>query len=427
MLFVLTRIELARAGGPGNRQNQPPATTTSSPAGVAAALKNKARVNYSPSPSSPDVVTQVANFHLPQGNLDGYCNYVEVNYLRHCDEKIPLHFFTLMMTRQALCKLRIVDFMCRGIPTETLEQPERDALFVEAINMVEYDNRIVGHEALQGFMWYMMMHFPFPAYIFLLSELRSRRTGHLCDRAWDVIIENHERRGLMHLLKGPLHVAFGGLFLKTWDLREAAEAQNGRELPLPKLISVLRQRANRMPPPKRPVASSSAPTAGPIPTQGSSNQPQSGYQQQEPQQYHQEQQEPQQYQQQQQEPQQYQQQHHHHQQQQHHGPGSNASGSSPMVNDGSPNVIGMGLPMNNQSYTPDPPGGPMNMGGNFTFGGDFDGNQMFGQDMGMMDSPFNQIGGTINYDYLMQYSSFGGYNSGPQMGGGAGMYNPGGQ
>lgn len=409
MLFALARIELARAGGHGGRPTPPPAATSTSPARAVAALKQRTRVNFSPSPSSPDVVTQSANLHLPQGNLDGYCHYVEVNYLRHCDEKIPLHYFTLMITRQALCKLRIVDFMCRGVSTESLEQPERDTLFVEAINMVEYDNMIVGHDALQGFMWYMMMNFPFPAYIFLLNELRARRTGDLCDRAWNVIIENHERRGLQHLLKGPLHVAFGSMFLKAWDVREAAEAQNGRELQIPKLINILRQRAKRMPPPKRPAGSSSAPAAGSLPTQASSSQQQSSYIQQE------------------------QQQHQYHQQQNlpQHGPGSNASGSSPMPNNGSPNVVGMGVPMGSQPYTPEAPTAPMDMGGNLMFGSDggFDGSQMFGQDMGMMDSPFNQIGGTLNYDYLMQYSQFGGYSSGPQMGGGGGggMYNPGGQ
>jgi hypothetical protein len=358
MLFALCRIELIVAGGPGGNNMRPPNQPAQPGAAAAGASKNKPRVNYSPSPSSPDVVTQVANLLLPQ-NLDGFCNYIEAVYLKHCDAKIPLHCFTLMMTRQALCKLRIIDFMCRGVPTDMLEQPERDALFAEAIHMLEYDNLILGNDALRGFMWYMQMHFPFPAYIFLISEIRARRTGDLCDRAWDVMIENHERRGLIQTLRSPVHIAFGNMFIKAWDVREAAEHQAGRPLPTPKLITMLRQRMNRMAPNKRAAAP-------PAP----SNNPQTGYQQQP-------------------------------------GPSSNASSSSPNA--------GMGQPMN-QAYTPEAAGpGPMNLDDNMMFPGFGGPNNMFGTDGGMNDG--GQFGGGLDWTYLMQYSGFGGYGGGQQMGG----------
>jgi hypothetical protein len=220
----------------------------------------KPRVHYSPSPSSPDVVTHVANQNLPQ-DLDGYCNYIESVYLKHCDPKIPMHFFALMMTRQALCKLRIIDFMCRGISSESLEQPERDALFAEAIHVVEYDSMLLSNDSLGGFSWYMQMHFPLPAYIFLVSELRARKTGELCERAWEVMLENHERRGLMRNLRSPMHIAFGSMFVKAWDAREAAEAQMGNQLQAPKLITLLRAHMARVHPKRGAAAGPCA--AGP--------------------------------------------------------------------------------------------------------------------------------------------------------------------
>lgn len=242
MLFALTRIEMTVAAAPNSvRPN------TSAPMG------DKPRVHYSPSPSSPDLVTHVANVNLPQ-DLDGYCNYIESVYLKQCDPKIPLHFFTLMMTRQALCKLRVIDFMCRGISTDSLEQPERDALFAEAIRTIEYDNELLSNGAVTGFSWYMHMHFPFPAYIFLMSELRSRKMGELCDRAWDVMLENHERRGLMRNLRSPMHITFGNMFVKAWDAREAAEAALGNQLQTPKLVTMLRQHMSRINPKRGGVA-----------------------------------------------------------------------------------------------------------------------------------------------------------------------------
>ncbi|KAK4454398.1 putative transcriptional regulatory protein [Podospora aff. communis PSN243] len=251
MLFCLTRMELTVAATPN------------SPGGLAAAAggngasgsgsnsggpPNKPRLQYSPSPSSPDVATHLANHNLPN-NLENFCNYIENIYLKHCDPKIPLHFFTLMMTRQALCKLRVIDFLCRGVPSDSLDQAERDHLFVEAVKVVEYDNVIQCTESIQGFRWYTYQHFPFPAYIFLVSELRHRTTGDLCERAWAAMIENHERRGLTRNLRSPMHIAFGHFFVKAWDAREAAELQMGRSLQTPRIVALLRNTVSRW---KRP-------------------------------------------------------------------------------------------------------------------------------------------------------------------------------
>ncbi|KAK7755304.1 hypothetical protein SLS62_002810 [Diatrype stigma] len=128
-----------------------------------------------------------------------------------------------------------------------LPTSESDALFVEAIKMIEYDGLMYEHESLKGFRWYMMMQFPFPAYVCLLSGLRERTTGELCEKAWDAICQHHERRQIMGHLRTPLHVAFAPLFVKAWDAREAAEIQHGRTIAPPKLITLLRQRIASMP------------------------------------------------------------------------------------------------------------------------------------------------------------------------------------
>ncbi|KAL1849629.1 hypothetical protein VTK73DRAFT_9841 [Phialemonium thermophilum] len=249
MLFCLARIELVVAAAPAGSRPAPAQTST------------KTRVQFSPSPSSPDVVTHVANQYLP-ADIDAYCTYMENAYLKHCDPKIPLHFFTLMMTRQALCKLRIVEFMCRGVPPTTLDGPEGDALFVEAVQMVELDNIIYAAEFIRGFLWYTRLNFPFPAYIFLVSALRRRTTGELCERAWAAIAENHERRGMMRNLRSPIHVALGSMFVKAWTAREEAENQLGRTVQPPKMITMLRQHMSRFPQRPRPA---------PAPSKRSSN------------------------------------------------------------------------------------------------------------------------------------------------------------
>lgn len=232
MLFCLTRVEMTVAAAPGGVRPNP------------VGAGNKPRVQYSPSPSSPDVVTHVANQILPH-DLEAYCAYIESVYLKHCDPKNPLHFFTLTMTRMSLCKLRIIGFMCRGVAATSVDDVERDALFVDAIQMVEFDNVIYSTDAVRGFLWYTNLHFPLPAYIFLVSELRRYNTGELCERAWQAICDNHEHRGLIRNLRSPMHIAFGNLFIKAWDAHEDAELQLGRTVQAPRLITLLRQHRSR--------------------------------------------------------------------------------------------------------------------------------------------------------------------------------------
>ncbi|KAK3368934.1 fungal-specific transcription factor domain-containing protein [Lasiosphaeria ovina] len=256
MLFCLTRVELTVAAAP-NGVRQQPATPPGAPSNL-----NKPRVQYSPSPSSPDIVTHVANQNLPH-DLESFCTYIETYYLKQCDHKIPLHLFTLLMTQQALSKLRVVDFLCRGVSAETVEPTDRDNLFIEAIRMVELDNHLQTDDTLQGFRWYTYQHFPLPAYIFLVSELRQRPTGELCERAWNVMVENCEHRGFTRNLRSPMHILLGHFFVKAWDVREAAELHLGRHLPTPKIVTLLRNTVSRY---KRPTPAPTGSTAGAAPS-----------------------------------------------------------------------------------------------------------------------------------------------------------------
>ncbi|KAI0193807.1 fungal-specific transcription factor domain-containing protein [Astrocystis sublimbata] len=251
MIFALTRLEFAKA--PGND-------------------KMKAQL----SAANPQAVTNLADHRL-SGYLDQFAHYMEETYLKYCDPKIPVHYMTLLMTRAHICKLKIISGFFRVAITapSTLPAAESEALLIEAIRMLEYDSMLQAHEKLKGFLWYTNMHFPFPAYVCLLSELRTRTSGDLCERAWETIFEHAERRQMTTTTKTPLHLAFSALFVKAWDAREATEASNGRTLAPPRLITVMKQiDAQRprkakdksplpTPSPKIPVASNAYASAAP--------------------------------------------------------------------------------------------------------------------------------------------------------------------
>jgi len=237
MIFSLTRLEFAKAPG-----------------------HDKMRAQLSA--ANPQAVTNLADHRL-LSYLDQFAHYMEETYLKFCDPKIPIHYMTLLMTRANICKQKVVSgfFRVALMAPAPLPASESEALAVEAIQMIEYDSMIQAHERLKGFLWYTKMHFPFPAYVCLLCELRTRTTGDLCERAWETIFEHADRRQMTTMTHTPLHLAFSSLFVKAWDAREAAEAANGRTVVPPLLITIMRQLDARMP--KKPKDKAPLPTPSP--------------------------------------------------------------------------------------------------------------------------------------------------------------------
>ncbi|KAH8680940.1 fungal-specific transcription factor domain-containing protein [Xylariales sp. PMI_506] len=222
MVFSLTRLEFAKAPGSD---------------------KMKSVL----SDVNPQPVNNVAD-HRMSNYLERFTTHLEDTYLKHCDPKIPLHYFTLTMTRANTAKLKLLSaFFKVALTTPTSLTPaENDATVIEAIKMIEYDSMIYANESLKGFLWYTLMHFPFPAYVCLIKDLRTRTTGELCERAWQAIFEHHERRKLIQNMGTPMHIGFSTLFVKAWDAREAAEAQQGRTLAPPPTIIAMRQLVARL-------------------------------------------------------------------------------------------------------------------------------------------------------------------------------------
>ncbi|KAI1805903.1 fungal-specific transcription factor domain-containing protein [Daldinia bambusicola] len=237
MMFSLSRLEFAKA--PGNDKMRGQSSET-----------------------NPQAVASVADHRL-SSYLERFSAHMEDTYLKYCDPKVPLHYMTLLMTRANICKLKIVSGFFRVALTAPAPLPaaEREELFVEAIKMIEYDTMMQSRESLKGFLWYTNMHFPFPAYICLLTELRHRTTGELCERAWETICEHADRRKMTSHMRSPMHLSFSPLFVKAWDAREAAEAALGRTLAPPRLITHMRQIAARLP--KAIKKRSPAPTPSP--------------------------------------------------------------------------------------------------------------------------------------------------------------------
>lgn len=236
MLFALTRIEIAMAVASNSNRDSHKMNSSE---------KASPGSSQGPGPRRPPVTIRVAGQDSPTYTLDGFCAHIEGTYLSQCDPKIPLHFFTLTMTRQSLCMMRIVGFLVGMHNAEAMpvKEAERESLFLQATQMVEFDNVVQSSESLRSFRWFSMHHFPFLAYMFLVQELRHRVTGPMAERAWEAIGINHDLRGLLNNTHSPMHAAFGKLFCKAWDAYETAQKGSGRQVQPPRFISLLKERA----------------------------------------------------------------------------------------------------------------------------------------------------------------------------------------
>ncbi|KAI0395125.1 fungal-specific transcription factor domain-containing protein [Xylariaceae sp. FL0594] len=237
MIFSLTRLEFAKAPGHDKMRAQRAA-------------------------ANPQAVANLADHRL-LSYLDQFAHYMEDTYLKHCDVKVPIHYMTVLMTRANICKQKVLSgfFRVALMAPKPLPTSESEALMMDAIAMIELDTELQTQEQLRGFLWYTKMHFPLPAYVCLLCELRTRTTGDLCERAWKAIFVHADSRQMTTVTHTPLHLAFASLFVKAWDAREAAEAANGRTLAPPLLITIMRQLDARMP--KRAKAKTPVPTPPP--------------------------------------------------------------------------------------------------------------------------------------------------------------------
>ncbi|KHN96055.1 uncharacterized protein MAM_06160 [Metarhizium album ARSEF 1941] len=237
MLFALTRLEIAMAVVSNSSRDSANTNNPDKPSPSSPSPSSKQ------SPAPPTI--RIAGQDSPSYTLEGFCAHMEGTYLQHCDPRVPLHFFTLTMTRQTLSKMRVVTYLVRMYGTdEPLDDVERDNLLLLCVQMVEYDNVVHASHSLKPFKWFTAHHFPFPAYMFLSQELRRRCVGPVVERAWEAIAANHTLRGLMNNLHSPMHAAFGRHFIKAWDAHAEAYTANGKgSPPVPSFIAVLRDRA----------------------------------------------------------------------------------------------------------------------------------------------------------------------------------------
>ena len=229
MVFCLPRYELAATAAPDGIHTLPDST----------AVNNPGSINHRRPWETQSGEHEVRHVRV---GLNEYADYVKSTFLRGLDQSIPLHLFTILMTRQNIRKLQLIAKVGGVMKGAVISSELRLWAFEESIRYLEDDNMMQTAPHLQGWLWYTYMYFPYAAYMFLVHELKKTPTGELCSRAWEAMDRNHKLRGLVGSGKKgtPIHLAYGPHFLEAWEAR--VQAVGGpRDLQTPEMIFRIQQ------------------------------------------------------------------------------------------------------------------------------------------------------------------------------------------
>ncbi|PVH78409.1 hypothetical protein DL98DRAFT_516746 [Cadophora sp. DSE1049] len=190
----------------------------------------------------------LAQAHQPHTFVEGsemgsLESLIEDKYLRHCDPEIPLHFMTIWTARGLLAKCRLLEHYSRSssIPRDQADAA-RDAAFANAITLLECDTMISTSPLTAGFMWMIQFHYPFPAYVQIVQNLKRQPLSPRADRSWEALSANYEAH---HKIRTPHDAMFykilAPVVLQAWTAREEASEQLGEPVATPRVVSYIRQ------------------------------------------------------------------------------------------------------------------------------------------------------------------------------------------
>jgi hypothetical protein len=114
---------------------------------------------------------------------------LERKYLRYCDPSHALHYFTSIMGRATLCKLRLMAHNPRHFADNGMRVPqkEREIIFTNAMKLLEYVNLVITNQSLRKLMWQVSAGHFWDTLVYVLIEARHLKTGPEVDKIWELI------------------------------------------------------------------------------------------------------------------------------------------------------------------------------------------------------------------------------------------------
>jgi hypothetical protein len=163
---------------------------------------------------------------------------IEDQYLKSCDPDNPLHFMTIWTTGAQLAKWRLIEHCLRYSDASVARtETQRDIATSYALRVLQCDTKIMASPLTRGFAWLHHLYFPFPAYLQVAQDLRTRPFCTQNRQAWEVLSENYEAwSAFLRNPDSPIFVIFAKLILQAWEACKASE-DSAKTMAMPKIVS----------------------------------------------------------------------------------------------------------------------------------------------------------------------------------------------
>ena len=184
------------------------------------------------------------NVSYPEGDEMGKIEAkIENQYFKFCDQENPIHFMAIWTTRAYLAKCRLLEHQARCASSSVRQtEAQHDVATSHALRMLECDTMIMASPLTKGFHWLNHFHFPFPGYMQVIQDVRRRPVSKQARKAWDVMSENYTTwLDARFSETNPFFRMFSKMVFEAWDACEAALKQSGETMPLPRMVSSVRQ------------------------------------------------------------------------------------------------------------------------------------------------------------------------------------------
>lgn len=184
------------------------------------------------------------NLDLENDELNALETAMESKYLGLCNPENPLHFMTIWTTRGYFARNRLLEnYLEQSRSSGQQTDMQRDAAVSYAMTMLECDTMIMTSPLSRGYVWYVHNYFPFPAYVYIVQDLKRRPVQEHTEKAWDTMNNNYDAR-FKDVVQGdnPLFKIFSGTVLEAWDAREAASRQLNKPLDQPRIVADIKSK-----------------------------------------------------------------------------------------------------------------------------------------------------------------------------------------
>ncbi|KAE8352186.1 fungal-specific transcription factor domain protein [Aspergillus coremiiformis] len=199
-------------------------------------------------PSLKPIAKDTPHNDVPEGDKAiAFEKAIEERYLTYCNQENPLHFMTLWTTRGQLARHRLLEHYTRYWSTEQTDA-QSDTAISYALSIHECGTKLLTSPLTKGYLWHTQFHFPFPARIHILTDLKKRPDGEYTEKTWMTMSDNYEARFKDVRETKRFFDFFAAIVLQAWKVRGLGSRQLRKPLELPRIVSNVKQKmAHRMP------------------------------------------------------------------------------------------------------------------------------------------------------------------------------------